>query len=369
MKEIKEIIRGNLLSTKKKAMGIIGPAGVGKSDIIKELALELDRPIKELRAGYKTPGDLLGVPYKEEIFDDNGLIVDKVTAFLKPKWVKELQDNPNTIFVLEEISNATPEVQGSLYEILLDWAVNEVKIPETVNILFTGNRAEDAIGIATDLQSTIYTRATILKITPNDVTFEDWKEWALKSNIHLAIISYLELNQRALLHEVIENSSYCTPRTWAILSQNLKDNEYLLKSNEKLWKRIVTRLVLTAIPEENAFLYHYLDGLKLKPVEEYINNPALYTRDDDMFMQVTYNIAHYICNNPKKVNQKWIKFFDIISNREGLRELPVLISVLNSTNKDWIKNIQVNNIDLGTEIGEAITPHIEEMKKVKSGNF
>ena len=74
MKEIKEIIRSQLLSTNKRAMGIIGPAGVGKSDIIKELASELNRPIIELRAGYKTPGDLIGVPYAETDVIINGVI-------------------------------------------------------------------------------------------------------------------------------------------------------------------------------------------------------------------------------------------------------------------------------------------------------
>lgn len=373
MKEIKAIIKGNLLSNKKKALGLIGPAGVGKSDIIKELAEELNRPIVELRASYKTPGDLIGVPFAENVIAENGEIIDQVTAFLKPKWLRQLQESPNAIFVLEEISNASTDVQGALYEVLLDWAINNVQIPKTVNILFTGNRSEDAIGIAIDLQSTIYTRATIIQLSNEDINFDDWKEWALKNEIHPSILSYIDINRQSLLHPMRENSSYCTPRTWAILSQDLKDNEYLLKTgieeDKIMWEKVVNRIILSVIPEENQFSYYYLDGMKLEKPEVYIKNPNKYNRDEEMFMQISYNLAYYISKNPNKVSNEWIVFFQNLADREGLRELPILISILNSIDLKWNKKIQEVNLDLGFKIGDLILDKIKLIKEIQNGSF
>ena len=451
MKEIKEIIRSQLLSTNKRAMGIIGPAGVGKSDIIKELASELNRPIIELRAGYKTPGDLIGVPYAETDVIINGVIyklddslkqlmkdlnlsaintvyyskildsnekayfhenkeyvlelialhniniklaiqlagvdkiefssalekvksiavkeeVENITAFLKPEWLLELQHTPNGIFLLEEISNASQEVQGALYEVLLDWAINNVQIPRTINILFTGNRSEDAIGIASDLQSTFYTRGTLLNIQNSDVNVEDWKEWAIKHSIHPAIISYLDVNNMALLHTPIENSSYCTPRTWAILSNNLYDNEHLYKINSELWQKIVNRLILTNIPEEQGFSYYYLEGMKLEKPEEYIKNPSKYFRAHDMFMQITYNLAYHI-TTLKSVSKDYVNFFNELSNRDGLLEFPVLLTILNTIDKVWYKNLQELDIDIGLDVGRIVTSKLDEIKNMKKANF
>lgn len=459
MKEIKEIIRSQLLSTNKKAMGIIGPAGVGKSDIIKELAKELNRPIIELRAGYKTPGDLIGVPYAEEAIVIDGLIyktdeetkivmnmlnlstinaiyfkkilseeekqhfldnklrienlmvkyslnikyaimydkepldtnilkvgkekfiaeeVEKITAFLKPEWLLQLQNTPNGIFLLEEISNASPEVQGALYEVLLDWAINNVKIPKTVNILFTGNRSEDAIGIASDLQSTFYTRGTLLTVEESDVKFESWKEWALLNKIHPAILSYLESTPSALLHKKQENQSYCTPRTWAILSQNLYDNEYLFnkksedgKKDKELWNKIVKRLILTNIPEETNFASYYIEGMKIKKAIEYINNPDLYQRDDELFMHITYNIAYYVSEivEEKDVNEKLANFFKVLSTREGMREGPILVSLLNTIKKEWYSPLQLLNTEIGCEIGDYVMKITTKAKNTKEGKF
>lgn len=466
MLEIKEIIRSQLLSNNKRAMGIIGPAGVGKSDLIKELASELNRPIIELRAGYKTPGDLIGVPYAEtnvvidgEIYsvdhkeveniineyklsvlnaayfyyilteeeksiflnnsasikniikseqlsiqdaikyynyiNDNSVSdkekikilqqakkyvvelkrnktkeeVEKLTAFLKPKWLLQLQNTPNGIFLLEEISNASQEVQGALYEVLLDWAINNVKIPKTVNIIFTGNRSEDAIGIASDLQSTFYTRGTLLKIEKSDVNFEDWKVWAFNKKIHPAIVSYLDVNNNSLLHDPIENSSYCTPRTWAILSNNLYDNEHLYKPDTmKIWERVVRRLILTNIPEEGNFATHYIDGMKLEKPIEYIKKPNKYFRNHEMFMQITYNLAYFLTST-EVFHEEIVSFFDVLANREGLMELPTLISITNSINNEWVKRLQSINLDLGLSLGKIITSKIDEMKKMKNGNF
>lgn len=380
MQEIYEIIKSQLLSKNKKAMGIIGPAGVGKSDIIRSLAKELGRPIIEERAGYKTPGDLIGLPYAEKIkFEDivNGEKVEKehnVTAFLQTKWLLELQRNPNAIFVLEEMSNAGPEILGALYEILLDWRINNISIPDTVNILFTGNRSEDAIGIANDLPSTFYTRATVLHIDPlKDVKFENWKAWAIANGIHTSILSYLEANPSALLHDARESASYCTPRSWAILSQNLKDNEHLRETNPKVWESVIKRIVLTNIPDETMFAEYYINGLKLKPASHYILNPREYQRSDQLFNQISYNISHFIHSQMKQSDMKnLVLFFENITKRDSVLELPILMSILNSYNtsdKNWLHELKILDKDAHFNISNLIHLKMKDINSLKSGSF
>lgn len=392
MKEIKQVLLAQLLSNNKKAMGIIGPPGVGKSDIIKQLAKDLGRKIIEERVGYKSPGDLLGLPMAvdikvtkdkiyhidEEVPDNQEYRIEKVTKFLVSEWLLKLQLEENSILVLEELTNASPEVIGVMYELLLDWSVNNTKIPSSCNIIFTGNRLEDASSIVSQLESTIFTRATILSLTNDDVSFEDWKEWAIQNEIHPSVLAFLNLYNHYLIKEPIDGSSYCTPRTWAILSQNLYDHEKLRPPVENtkaynLWESGVKKVILANVPEAAAdFQIFYLDGIKSEKPEYYIANPNKYLRDDELFMQISYGIAYYI-NNTTKFDQSLLDFFKSIYQRDSKREYPILMGILYSLDSvnpnSWFEKLQRMDLNKSTELAKYVNEALNHIKKLSLDNL
>lgn len=370
MKLIKEIIKSSLISDKRSSIGLIGPPGVGKSDIVIELSKELNRPIYEFRAGYRNPSDLLGLPFAKDSEDGK----EKLTSFLKTDLLHDLQalSGKKAILCLEEMTNASSDVLGVLYELILNRRLNNESIPEDCDIVFTGNRSEDAIGIATDLSSTIHTRATILKIEPSDISFNDWLEWAFKNKIHSSIVSYLSNNKNALLHESVDSSSYCTPRTWSILSKKLFDLDYLKSQDGKLYEDCISRVILTHIPDEPEFRTYFLDGILVKKNSEYIKDPELFFRSDHKFYQAAYNLAYYFNSEDlwKEVKiSEFVGFWKNITSRKNLQEAPYLISILNQTNKDWIKNLQTKYPKEINEVKKLISDKIEEMNKTKMGEF
>lgn len=91
---------------------LIGKSGTGKSEIIKEIANELNLPVVDLRMSQLPPEDLNGLPAPTE---------DK-TAFkyLLPEWFNKFQPDTPFILFLDEINQATPNTINALYAIVHD---------------------------------------------------------------------------------------------------------------------------------------------------------------------------------------------------------------------------------------------------------
>ena len=83
-----------------------GRHGVGKSEVVYQLATDLGLPVVERRASQMTEGDLLGLPSTD----------GAVTTWNPPAWFKTACDEPVVLF-LDEVDRATPEVRQGIFEL------------------------------------------------------------------------------------------------------------------------------------------------------------------------------------------------------------------------------------------------------------
>ena len=195
-----------------------GPAGIGKSDGVRQLADLLEKQtektviVTDVRLLLFSPVDLRGVPVADEH--------RQFTNWLKPRIfdMKQTKDVINILF-LDELSAAPQSVQASAYQITLDRRIGEHTLPENCIVLAAGNRTTDQ-SVAYKMPKALCNRLMHYNVQSD---FESWKRWAVEHGIDSRIIGYLGFDNSKLCAEPESSDlAYPTPRSWSFVSSIIK---------------------------------------------------------------------------------------------------------------------------------------------------
>ena len=108
-----------------------GAPGIGKSDIVKQIAETQNREVIDIRLPLWEPTDIKGIPYYNS--KENNMV-----------WASpaELPTDPdsNAIVFLDELNSAAPAVQAAAYQLILNRRVGQYELPDNVVIVTAGNR-------------------------------------------------------------------------------------------------------------------------------------------------------------------------------------------------------------------------------------
>lgn len=200
-----------------------GQPGVGKSQGVYEIAEALKATthksvqVCEVRLLLFNPIDLRGIPVANE---------DKTLAvWLKPK-IFQMDESSQTINILflDEISSAPASVQAAAYQLVLDRAVGEHKLPDNCLIIAAGNRTTDK-SVAYKMPKALANRFLHINVESN---FKDWKAWAITHGINSKIIGFLNFCPKLLnTFDDSDQIAFATPRTWEMASHILDNSDSL----------------------------------------------------------------------------------------------------------------------------------------------
>ncbi len=185
-----------------------GPPGVGKSQVVAQVAAALDMELADVRAVLLDPVDLRGIPR----FDDSGATVWCPPAFLPRRG--------RGILFLDELNAAPPLVQAACYQLILDRRLGEYRLPEGWTVLAAGNRESDR-AVTHRMPSALANRMVHLDFEPD---LDDWLAWAEEDGIDPRIRAFLRFRPK-LLHAFdprAEDKAFPSPRSWAFASRILK---------------------------------------------------------------------------------------------------------------------------------------------------
>ena len=202
-----------------------GPPGVGKSQGIRQIAKEIEANtgkkvnVTDVRLLLFNPIDLRGIPTAN---------ADKTLAvWLKPQifQLDESDDVVNILF-LDEITAAPQSVQAAAYQITLDRVIGEHRLPDNCIVIAAGNRTTDK-SVAFKMPKALANRLLHLEI---EISFESWKQWAVRSGINGKVLGFLSFRQDALMafDATSEELAFATPRSWEMVSNilnSVNDNE------------------------------------------------------------------------------------------------------------------------------------------------
>lgn len=226
-----------------------GPPGVGKSDSIRQVASELGIPVVDLRMSLLNPVDLRGIPF-----------VDKETG--QTKWMPPsfLPKDGEGILFLDELNVAPPAVQAAAYQLILDRAVGEYKLPPGWFIVAAGNRGTDR-AIVYDMPSALRNRMTHFEV---EVSVDDWLDWAWQNNMDSRVISFINFKNNLLFQFDPKTSKrgFPTPRSWSFVSK-------LINASPKIDFELVSGAVGEAAGHEFVAFVKVMD--KLPNAEDILN--------------------------------------------------------------------------------------------------
>lgn len=193
----------------RKPVLVRGRHGVGKSQVVYQLAKELGLPVVERRASQMTEGDLLGLPSTD----------GNVTSWNPPEWYKTACTHPVALF-LDEVDRATPEVRQGIFELTDSRKLAGFELHPDTLIFAAVNGGEHGeqyqVG---EMDPAELDRWTVFDVEP---TTEDWLDWA-GDVIHDVVWNFINQNHTHLEHkdDYEPNKVYPSRRSWHRLSECL----------------------------------------------------------------------------------------------------------------------------------------------------
>lgn len=182
-----------------------GPPGVGKSDVVAQIAAELKYKLIDVRAVLLDPVDLRGLPHIE-----NGEAQWSPPAFL-PKGKGKY------ILFLDELNAAPPLVQAACYQLILDRKIGEYELPKDAVVIAAGNRETDR-AVTSRMPSALANRFVHLDF---DVDLDDWVAWGLDNGIRTEVLAFQRFRPELLYNfdPKKNEKAFATPRSITFLSR------------------------------------------------------------------------------------------------------------------------------------------------------
>lgn len=195
-----------------------GPAGVGKSEGVRQLAQMLEKQtgkrvsVTDVRLLLFSPIDLRGIPVAD---------AEKEFAnWLRPRIfdMDPGEDVLNLLF-LDELSAAPQSVQAAAYQICLDRRIGEHAFPANCIVIAGGNRTGDK-SVAYAMPKALCNRLMHFNVKSD---LESWRAWAVRNNIDKRVLGYLSFDHsRLCVSPETSDLAYPTPRSWAFASRLLQ---------------------------------------------------------------------------------------------------------------------------------------------------
>jgi hypothetical protein len=204
--------------SKKRPLFLWGPPGIGKSELVAEIAQELGGYMIDLRLGQMEPTDIRGIPFYNK---DSGKMdwaepVDLPTKEFASQY-------PIVILFLDEMNSAAPSVQAAAYQLILNRRCGKYFLPDNVVMVAAGNRESDK-GVTYRMPTPLANRFIHQEMR---VDFASYQEWAVNNNIHKDVVGYLSFAKQDLYDFDPKSASraFATPRSWTFVSELLEDED------------------------------------------------------------------------------------------------------------------------------------------------
>ncbi|MBD1204146.1 MAG: AAA family ATPase [Rhodobacteraceae bacterium] len=195
-----------------------GRPGIGKSDIVAQLAAETGAQLFDLRLTTIEPQDLRGLPFYDH--------ATRRTVWYRPEDLpSELDGDPTrpAILFLDELTAAAPTLQPTVYGLLQERRVGRHQLPASCFLVAAGNGTDDG-AIAYEMGTALADRLIHLHLKAEAT---DWlTRYAVPRALHPAVITFirtrpdlLETSEDALRRGL---TIACTPRSWVRVSDILQ---------------------------------------------------------------------------------------------------------------------------------------------------
>jgi len=188
-----------------------GPPGVGKSQMVAQIAARHGVPVTDIRLSQMEPSDLRGIPFRV------GEHVEWAVPAMLPNAERH---GPSGILFLDEITSAPPAVSAAAYQLILDRRLGAYEVPAGWAIFAAGNRQGDR-GVTYTMPAPLANRFSHFEV---DTNLDDWVAWAYRNGIDERVIAFLRFRPELLFdfdpaHNPV---AFPSPRSWEFAHRGLQ---------------------------------------------------------------------------------------------------------------------------------------------------
>jgi len=188
-----------------------GPPGVGKSQIVAQVAARHGVTVIDIRLSQMEPSDLRGIPFRV------GEHVEWAVPAMLPHTERH---GTQGILFLDEITSAAPTVSAAAYQLILDRRLGAYEVPEGWAIFAAGNRQGDR-GVTYSMPAPLANRFSHFEF---DVNLDDWVAWAYANALDERVIGFLRFRPELLFdfdpaHNPV---AFPSPRSWEFAHRALQ---------------------------------------------------------------------------------------------------------------------------------------------------
>jgi len=307
---------------------ISGAPGIGKSEIVAQFA-------KEIKANFPNPLILSSIQPE----DVRGIGIPnrrtKRLDFFQLGFFPPEDSEERWVLFYDELSNADKRLQAPLQQLILHRQTGDYTLPPDCYQVAAGNSLEDQC-FAYELSRALEDRFCIVNLK---VAVEPWTKWAIDTQVHTDIISFIKIKPE-YLHYSLTQEKYesaqdervlPTPRAWGKYVNMILKDQYASRTAKEI---AISGLV--GIQVANCF-FNTLDELKDMPTCEEIINASrkktptalqkLLPKSTVGLWNVSLSLLNY-CENTEHYKDL-AKYLEILLNTENdlrpVREIAMLV--------------------------------------------
>ena len=199
---------------------LMGPAGVGKTEIVRQAAKENDLAFLSYSITHHTRQSIIGLPRLIE--GEAGGKACSMTEYTMSEIIAQVyrtmeeSGKKEGILFLDEFNCASESLRPIMLQLLQDKSFGPHAIPDGWMLVLAGNPTEYNHS-ATDLDAVTADRMRLLHIEPD---YKAWRSYIIQHNVHPLVLSYLDHHKEHfyICRHTEEGTALATARGWEDLS-------------------------------------------------------------------------------------------------------------------------------------------------------
>jgi MoxR-like ATPase len=192
-----------------------GVPGIGKTDIVHQLAARKKRRVIEFHAALREPVDLRGIPSPDH--------KTMTTKWFTPDELPQAKrDGEEGYLFLDEFNQASPQMQAVLAGLVLYGVIGDYSLPSGWRCVAAGNRVSDRAA-AQRMPTHMRNRFAHVYCVPDVIA---WTNWATANGVAPEMVAFIRL-RRELIHRMPrgDENAFPTPRSLTKAAKYIDAND------------------------------------------------------------------------------------------------------------------------------------------------
>lgn len=208
-------------SVRQRPILLMGPPGIGKTQIMEQIARELSVGLVAYTITHHTRQSAVGLPFiKEKTYGGQTYSVTEYTMSEIIASVYEKIEKTGIaegILFLDEINCVSETLAPMMLQFLQGKTFGNQMLPKGWVVVAAGNPPEYNKSVR-DFDVVTLDRLKRIDVTAD---FEVWREYAYRQKLHPAVLSYLELKRDSFykIETTVDGKLFVTARGWEDLSE------------------------------------------------------------------------------------------------------------------------------------------------------